>query len=37
VPIAHGVMSMMVYEQIDQHPIEDFSDAQEVIDYIKEL
>ena len=37
VPIAHGVMSMMVYEQIDQAPIEDFSDAQEVIDYIREL
>jgi hypothetical protein len=37
VPIAHGVMSMMVYEQIDQSPIEDFSDAQEVIDYIREL
>ena len=37
VPIAHGVMSMMVYEQIDQTPIEDFSDAQEVIDYIREL
>jgi hypothetical protein len=37
VPIAHGVMSMMVYEQIDQTPIEDFSDAQEVINYIREL
>ena len=37
VPIAHSVMSMMVYEQIDQTPIEDFSDAQEVIDYIREL
>ena len=37
VPIAHSVMSMMVYEQIDQAPIEDFSDAQEVIDYIREL
>jgi hypothetical protein len=37
VPIAHGVMSMMVYEQIDQTPIEDFSDALEVIDYIREL
>jgi hypothetical protein len=37
VPIAYGVMAMMVYEQIDQTPIEDFSDAQEVIDYIKEL
>jgi hypothetical protein len=36
-PIAHSVMSMMVYEQIDQAPIEDFSDAQEVIDYIREL
>jgi len=37
IPIAHAVMSMMVYEQIDQAPIEDFSDAQEVIDYIREL
>ncbi len=37
VPIAHSVMSMMVYEQIDQTPIEDFSDAQEVIDYIREM
>jgi hypothetical protein len=37
VPVAHAVMSMIVYEQIDQTPIEDFSDAQEVIDYIKEL
>ena len=37
VPIAHSVMSMMVYEHIDQTPIEDFSDAQEVIDYIKEM
>jgi hypothetical protein len=36
-PIAHSVLSMMVYEQIDQAPIEDFSDAQEVIDYIREL
>ena len=37
VPIAHSVMSMMVYEQIDQTPIENFSDAQEIIDYIREL
>jgi len=37
VPIAHSVMSMMVYEQIDQTPIEDFSEAQEIIDYIREL
>ena len=37
VPIAHAVMSMMLYEQIHQAPIEDFSDAQEVIDYIREL
>jgi hypothetical protein len=37
VPIAYSVMSMIVYEQIDQAPIEDFSDAQEVIDYIREL
>ena len=36
-PIAHSVLSIMVYEQIDQTPIEDFSDAQEVIDYIREL
>ena len=36
-PVAHSVLSMMVYEQIDQAPIEDFSDAQEVIDYIREL
>jgi hypothetical protein len=36
-PIAHAVLSMMVYEQIDQAPIEDFSDAQEVIDHIREL
>jgi len=36
-PVAHSVMSMMVYEQIDQALIEDFSDAQEVIDYIREL
>jgi hypothetical protein len=37
VPVAHAVLTMMVYEQIDQTPIEDFSDAQEVIDYIREL
>ena len=36
-PVAHGVLAMMVYEQIDQIPIEDFSDAQEVIDRIREL
>jgi hypothetical protein len=37
VPIAHAVMNMIVYEQIDQTPIEDFSDALEVINRIKEL
>lgn len=37
VPVAHAVMSMIVYEQIDQTPIEDFSDALEVINRIKEL
>lgn len=36
-PIAHSVLSMMVYEQIDQTPIEDMSAAQEVIDRIREL
>jgi hypothetical protein len=36
-PIAHSVLSMMVYEQIDQAPIEDMSAAQEVIDRIREL
>lgn len=37
VPVAHTVLTMMVYEQIDQTPIEDFSDAQEVIDRITNL
>ena len=36
-PIAHAVLSMMVYEQIDQTPIEDMSAAQEVIDRIREM
>jgi hypothetical protein len=37
VPVAHAVLTMMVYEQIDQAPIEDMSAAQEVIDRIREL
>lgn len=36
-PIAHVVLAMMVYEQIDQNPIEDMSQAQAIIDRIKEL
>ena len=36
-PIAHAVLTMMVYEQIDQTPIEDMSDAIAVIDRIKEM
>jgi hypothetical protein len=36
-PVAHGVLAIMVYEQIDQTPIEDMSAAQEVIDRIREL
>jgi hypothetical protein len=36
-PIAHVVLSMMVYEQIDLTPIEDMSAAQEVIDRIQEM
>jgi len=34
-PIAHAVLSMMVYEQIDQSPIEDMSEALEVIDRVR--
>jgi hypothetical protein len=36
-PIAHAVLAIMVYEQIDQTPIEDMSEALEIIDYIREL
>ena len=36
-PVAHGVLAIMVYEQIDQTPIEDMSEALEVIDRIREL
>jgi hypothetical protein len=36
-PIAHAVLTMMVYEQIDQTPIGDMSEAQAVIDRIREL
>jgi hypothetical protein len=36
-PIAHAVLTMMVYEQIDQTPIEDMSDALLIINRIKEL
>jgi hypothetical protein len=37
VPIARAVLTMMVYEQIDQTPIEDMSDALEIINRIKEM
>ena len=36
-PIAHAVLAIMVYEQIDQTPIEDMSEALKIIDYIKEM
>jgi hypothetical protein len=36
-PVAHGVLAMMVYEQIDQTPIEDMSEALAVINRIKEM
>jgi hypothetical protein len=36
-PVAHGVLAMMVYEQIDQTPIEDMSEALAVIDRIRKL
>ena len=36
-PVAHGVLAIMVYEQIDQTPIEDMSEVLEVIDRIREL
>lgn len=37
IPIAHTVLVIMVYEQIDQTPIKDFSDAREVIGRIQDL
>lgn len=36
-PVVFTVMSMLKYEAMDQEPIEDFSQALEVIDRIKEL
>jgi hypothetical protein len=37
VPVAHTVLAMMVYAQIDQIPLTDFPDALQVINHIKEL
>ena len=36
-PIAHAVISMLRYEYLDQIPIEDFSQALEIINQVKEL
>jgi hypothetical protein len=36
-PIAHAVLAIMVYEIIDQTPIEDMSAALEVIDRVREM
>jgi hypothetical protein len=36
-PVAHGVLAIMVYEIIDQTPIEDMSAALEVIDRVREM
>jgi hypothetical protein len=37
VPVAHTMLNLMVYEIIDQNPIEDFSESQEIIDRIQGL
>jgi hypothetical protein len=36
-PIAHAVLAIMVYEIIDQTPIEDMSAALELIDRVREM
>lgn len=36
-PVAHAVICMLKYEYIDSQPINDFTDAQEIINRVKEL
>lgn len=37
VPIAHSIMNMMVYAQIDETPIEDLSAAEAVIEHVRSM